>query len=305
MSEDYRKYLDPEVVNKISPLDLKARLVVEGFISGLHQSPYHGFSIEFAEYREYVPGDDVRHIDWKVFGKTDRHYIKQYEEETNLVCHVLLDLSESMSYGSGSVTKRDYASTIAAALIYLIVQQQDAVGLGLFHREVKSFHPAGSSLGHMRKLVKEIAEAQPGEKTDIAAVLQDLTDRIRKRGLVIVISDFLDDPEKILQGIQVLRHRRHDVIVMHVLDTYEVEFPFDTMTKFEGLEGLGERVANPRALRKAYLAELESYLEKIKTGCHAAGADYVRMTTRQKLDVALSAYLATRSSIRKAKSRRA
>lgn len=304
MAEDYQQYLDPEVVNKVSPLDLKARLVVEGFITGLHQSPYRGFSVEFAEYREYVPGDDLRHIDWKVFGKTDRHYIKQYEEETNLVSHVLLDVSESMAYGSGSVTKRDYASTIAAALIYLVVQQQDAVGLGLFDQTVRHFSPAGSSHGHMRKLLREIAAAEPGDKTDVAGVMLDMADRIRKRGLVILISDFFDDPEKILQGVQMLRHRRHDVIVMHVLDHYEVEFPFDTMTKFVGLEGFGERVANPRALRKAYLAELENHLEAIKTGCHATGADYVRMTTNQRLDVALSAYLATRSSIRKSKSQR-
>ncbi len=301
---DYQRYLDPEVVNKVSPLDLKARLVVEGFISGLHKSPHRGFSVEFAEYREYVPGDDVRHIDWKVFAKTDRHYIKQYEEETNLVSHVLLDLSESMQYGSGSVTKQDYASTIAAALIYLVIQQQDAVGLGLFDEKVRKFMPAGSHHGHMRQLLREIAEAEPQAKTDISGVIHDLSERIRKRGLVIVISDFLDDPEKILQAIQVLRHRRHDVIVMHVLDEYEVDFPFDSMTRFVGLEAAGERIANPRALRKAYLAELESYLEAIKTGCHSAGVDYVRMTTNQRLDVALSAYLATRSSIRKAKSQR-
>ncbi len=301
---DYQKYLDPEVVNKISPLDLKARLVVEGFISGLHKSPYHGFSVEFAEYREYVPGDDLRHIDWKVYGKTDRHYIKQYEEETNLVSHVLLDLSKSMEYGSGSVTKRDYASTIAAALVYLVVQQQDAVGLGLFDRTVRKFVPAGSHHGHMRKLLQEIAEAPCDADTDVGTVMKDLSDRIRKRGLVILISDFLDEPDGILEGVQLLRHRRHDVIVMHVLDRDEVEFPFDTMTKFTGLEVEAQRVVNPRALRKAYLAEVEAHLETIKTGCHAIGADYVRMTTNQRLDVALSAYLATRSSIRKAKGQR-
>jgi len=301
---DYQRYLDPEVVSKISPLDLRARLVVEGFISGLHQSPYRGFSVEFAEYREYVPGDDLRHIDWKVFGKTDRHYIKQYEEETNLVCHVLLDLSESMAYGSGSVTKQDYASTIAAALIYLVIQQQDAVGLGLFDREVRRFLPAGSHHGHMKQLLAAVAEAEAGEPTDIAGVMHDLGDRIRKRGLVVVISDFFDDPEKILQGIQILRHRRHDLIVLHVLDAHEVDFPFETMTKFVGLEDTGVRIANPRALRKAYLAELESHLETIKTGCHSVGADYVRLTTKQRLDVALSAYLATRSSIRRTKRQR-
>jgi uncharacterized protein (DUF58 family) len=302
--EDYRKYLDPEVIHKISPLDLRARLVVEGFVTGLHRSPYRGFSVEFAEYREYVPGDDVRHVDWKVFGKTDRYYIKQYEEETNLVCHVLLDLSESMSYGSQSWTKQDYASTIAAALIYLVVQQQDAVGLGLFDREVRKFLPAGSHSGHMKILLHEIAEAKAGGKTDFGLVMKDLVDRISKRGLVVLISDFLDDVETIVRGIHLLRQRRHDVIVMQVLDRHEIEFPFENMTQFLGLEEAGNRIVNPRALRKAYLAELESFRNALERGCHSSGTDYVLLSTNKRLDVALSAYLAMRSSLQRSKTSR-
>jgi len=296
--------LDPEVVLKISPLDLRARLVVEGFISGLHRSPYRGFSVEFAEYREYVPGDDVRHVDWKVYGKTDRYYIKQYEEETNLVCHVLLDLSESMAYGAKGRTKQDYASTIAAALIYLVIQQQDAVGLALFDREVRKFLPPGSHSGHMKLLLHEIAQAKAGSKTEFGGVMRDLADRLRKRGLVVLVSDLLDDPETILHGVHLLRQRRHDVIVMHVLDRDELEFPFDTMTQFVGLEELGNRIVNPRALRTAYLAELESFRSAVERGCHASGADYVLLGTDKKLDVALSAYLAMRSSLNRSKQMR-
>ncbi len=298
--DDYLKYLDPRTLNKISHLDLKARLIVEGYVAGLHKSPYHGFSVEFAEHREYVPGDDIKHLDWKVFGKSDRYYIKQYEEETNLVAYLVLDTSESMSYTSMTgVSKAEYASYVAAALAYLILQQQDSVGLALFDSEIRTFLPPASHSTHMKNVIQEIAVARPHEKTDVGTILHRLADRIRKRGLVILISDLLDRPENVLRGLRHLRHKRHDVIVFHVLDHDELTFPFERMTQFEGLEGLPSLIANPRALRKAYLAALGDYTKELERGCLANNVDYVLLDTSTTLDVALSSYLATRAGTRK------
>jgi uncharacterized protein (DUF58 family) len=299
--DDYVKYLDPKTLNKISHLDLKARLIVEGYVAGLHKSPFHGFSVEFAEHREYVPGDDIKHIDWKVFGKSDRYYIKQYEEETNLVAYIALDTSESMSYGSEAVTKAEYASYVAASLVFLILQQQDAVGLALFDHEVRTFLPPASHSAHMKNLIQEIANSKPREKekTDVGTTLHRLADRITKRGLIVLISDLLDKPENVLRGLRHLRHKRHDVIVFHVLDHDEVTFPFERMTQFEGLEGLPNLIANPRALRKAYLAAFDEYTQELRRGCLANNVDYVLLDTSTTLDVALSSYLATRAGTRK------
>jgi uncharacterized protein (DUF58 family) len=297
--DDYLKYLDPKTLNKISHLDLKARLIVEGYVAGLHKSPFHGFSVEFAEHREYVPGDDIKHIDWKVFGKSDRYYIKQYEEETNLVAYIALDTSESMSYASGEVSKGEYASYVAAALIYLILQQQDSVGLALFDSEVRTFLPPASHSAHMRNLIQEIASAKPREKTSVGTVLHRLADRLTKRGLIVLISDLLDKPENILRGLRHLRHDRHDIIVFQILDHDEVTFPFERMTQFEGLEGLPQLIANPRALRQAYLAALQDFTQDLRRGCLANNVDYVMLDTATTLDVALSSYLATRAGTRK------
>jgi uncharacterized protein (DUF58 family) len=297
--DDYLKYLEPKTLNKISHLDLKARLIVEGYVAGLHKSPYHGFSVEFAEHREYVPGDDIKHIDWKVFGKSDRFYIKQYEEETNLVATIALDTSESMSYASQQVSKAEYGSYVAAALVYLILQQQDAVGLALFDSEIRTFLPPASHSAHMKNVIQEIAAAKPREKTDIGMILHHLADRVTKRGLIVLISDLLDKPENVLRGLRHLRHKRHDVIVFHVLDHDEITFPFERMTQFEGLETLPSLIANPRALRKAYLAALEQFIQEMRRGCLANNVDYVLLDTSTTLDVALSSYLATRAGTRK------
>ncbi len=296
--EDYRKYLDPKTLNRIARLDLQARLIVEGYISGLHKSPYHGFSVEFAEHREYSPGDDIRHVDWKVFGRTDRFYIKQYEEETNLVCHLVLDVSESMDFASGEVSKLRYGQMVAAALAYLVIQQQDAAGLTLFDEEVRASLPAGSHASHMRALFHTLSSVEPRSGTRLGRTLNEVAQSIRKRGLVVLISDLFDDAEQILAGLRHLTHRRHDVIVFHVMDEAEIEFPFERMTRFEGLENLGHLVANPRSLREAYLAEVESFRRRIRRGCTANRIDYVLLNTATPLDVALSSYLARRAGSR-------
>lgn len=294
--EDYQKYLDPRVLNKISSLELKARLIVEGYISGLHKSPYHGFSVEFAQHREYVPGDDIRHVDWKVYGKSDRYYIKQYEEETNLVSYFVLDTSASMQYSSGEVSKYEYGSYIVAALSYLILEQQDAAGLCLFDKEVKKILPASSNPAYLKDIAHSLSIVKPEEKTDMGNVLHDACSRLRKRGLVVILSDFFDDVEKILSGLRHFRHRKHDVILFHILDPHEVHFPLQRITMFEGLEEKDMKIlANPRALRKAYLEEIHRFLLELKSGCIANRIDYVQFTTDQPLDVALSAYLANRT----------
>ncbi|MBI4616045.1 MAG: DUF58 domain-containing protein [Planctomycetes bacterium] len=293
--EDYQRYLEPATLNKIDRLELKARLIVEGFIAGLHKSPYHGFSVEFAEHREYVPGDDIRHVDWKVYGKSDRYYIKQYEEETNLALHILLDMSESMAYGSGPVTKFEYASYVAASLAHLVLNQRDSVGLALFDDEVRQFVRASSHPSHINVLLREIDRASKVAKTDMAAIFHDVAERISKRGIVIVISDFFDGIDSVVKGLRHFRHKGHDVICFHILDPFEASFPFERMTLFEGLEAKPEILANPRAVRKAYLEEVNRFLRDLRAHCLKHRIDYKRIQSDEPLDVALSTYLAARA----------
>jgi uncharacterized protein (DUF58 family) len=298
MADATHKFLDPKVLNKITRLDLKARHIVEGFMGGMHKSPYHGFSVEFAEHREYAPGDDLKHLDWKVFGRTDRLYIKEYELETNLRAHILLDTSESMEYGSKETTKLELASHIAASMAYLILRQQDSVGMVCFDKEVKSFLPTSSSMGHLRPILGTLAQSHGQNKTDLGTVLNTLAERIQRRGLIILISDLFDKPETILKSLQHFSHKRHDVIVFHVLDEYELTFPFERMTLFEGLEEYPKLLVDPRALRRAYLEEVNRFCEEMRRGCVKQMVDYVRITTDQDLDVELTKYLAGRLSIR-------
>ena len=298
MPEDYRKYLDPRTLSKIARLDLIARLVVEGFISGLHRSPYHGFSVEFAEHREYVAGDDIRHVDWKVFGKTDRYYIKEYEEETNLKATILLDSSESMSYKSGATSKFEYGCFVAASLAHLILRQQDAVGLALYDDEVRKYLPASGQPGHLKAVLHELQQATPGSRSKMEPIFHDMAERIRKKGLIIVISDMFDDFDEVSRGLRHLRHRKHEVILFHILDHDEITFPFDRMTRFLGMEMGPKILANPKALRKAYLEEVADFQETLKKECRGDRIDYVAMDTSRPLDVALATYLAVRSERR-------
>lgn len=298
-----KKLLDPAFLARISRLEVKARLIVEGFISGLHKSPYHGFSVEFAEHREYVPGDDIRHIDWKVFGRSDRYYIKQYEEETNLKAHILLDVSQSMAYPhapgeeaeGARPSKFEYGAFVAAGLAHLLLRQQDAVGLTLFDDRVRTLIAPSSNPSHLTALLSEIGKAPLREKTNVGAIFHEVADRIKKKGLILVISDLFDQSEHLKNGLKHLRYKGHDVIVFQVLDVEELTFPFQRMTLFEGLEGYPELLANPQSLREAYLEELKTFLAEVRKTCRDLRIDYAQLDTGAPLDVALAACLARRA----------
>jgi len=278
-------------------LDLQARMVVEGYVAGMHPSPYHGFSVEFAEHREYVPGDDIRHVDWKVWCKTDKLYLKQYEEETNLLAYLLLDTSESMAYASGdNVTKLKYAQFIVAGLAYMILQQQDSVGLVVYDDAVRRYLKPAGHTSQLKELLHLLDVTPAREKSDLGLVFNDLAERFKKRGVVAVFSDLFDDVSRILTGLKHFRHRRHEVIVFHILDPAELEFPFRDTTLFKGLEGMPEILTDPHALKRAYRAELGSFLEELEKGCRMVDIDYVPLRTDQHLDIALSSYLASRSA---------
>ena len=294
--ENSLRYLDPKVLSGIARLELRARLAVEGFLSGRHPSPYHGVSVEFAEHREYVPGDDLRHLDWKVLGKSDRYFIKRYEEETSLTCHIVVDASHSMEYaGEGRMSKFDYAATTAASLAYLILRQQDFAGLAVFDEEIRSFIPPSNNPAHLKAFAEGLAAVSPADKTDVGAVLADVASRIGQRGMVVLISDLLSDPDSILAGLRRLRTKKQDIIVFHTLEDDEVDFPFQRMYRFEGLEDLLKLTADPRALRASYLQVLEDYAATLRRGCRTQGIDYTLLRTGQNLGVALTAFLATRT----------
>jgi uncharacterized protein (DUF58 family) len=295
MTNDTRNYLDPNVLGKIERLEVRARMVVEGFISGQHKSPYRGFSVEFAQHREYVPGDDVRFLDWKLLAKSDRMFIKEFEEETNLRAWLFVDQSESMSYGhDGGMSKFDWAATSAAALAWLLQQQADAVGLATFDERVVRQVPPSNTRNGLANVVQVLEQAKPTQKSKIGSVLQELAGSLRQRGVVAVFSDLFDDADEVQKGIRALGQRGHEVIVFHVFDRDELEFPFERMTLFEGMEQMPELLADPRSLRDAYLEEIRGFQEKVRRGCLAQRADYVEVNTGQPLDVALSAYLGMR-----------
>jgi uncharacterized protein (DUF58 family) len=288
------KYLDPQTLARVRSLELKARSMVEGYLSGMHRSPYHGFAVEFAQHREYVPGDDIRHIDWKVYGRSERFYLKQYEQDTNLVCWLLVDASESMKYGSGETTKFDYACTAAAALAYLIVHQADSVGLATFDAEIKSFLRPSGRISHLKDLLTVLTAGPGAGQTRLGPTLNELAGRIQRRGLVMLFSDLLDEPAEVLAGLRHLRYQRHDVVVFHVLDGAEMDFPFQDATLFRGLEQMPDLLTDPRSLRDSYMEELTKFLDELKRGCRAQHVDYVPLRTDGDAGVALAAYLARR-----------
>jgi len=297
MAETAPNYLDPKVLAKVSKLDLRARLVVEGFVSGMHRSPYRGYSVEFAQHREYTPGDDIRFLDWKILAKSDRFYVKEFEEETNLRAHMFADQSESMAYAhDGGMSKFDYAATAAAALSYLIQQQSDAVGLSLFNDQVVRTVPSSNTRGNLGNIFQSLAEASPTAKTKIGDVLRELASNVTQRSMVVLFSDLFDDPDDVLRGLQQLTRRGHDVIVFHVFDRDEVEFPFERMTLFDGMEEMPELLVDPSSLKDAYLEEIQSFQAKIRKGCLGQRLDYVKLVNDQPLDVVLSSYLAARGA---------
>jgi uncharacterized protein (DUF58 family) len=295
--ENYQRYLDPQTLASIEGLDLQARMVVEGYVAGMHPSPYHGFSVEFAEHREYVPGDDIRHVDWKVWSKTDKLYLKQYEEETNLLSYLLVDTSESMAYASGeNVSKLQYAQFVASALAYMILKQQDSVGLIVFDDAVRRYLKPAGSPSQLKEVIRLLDVTPAREKSDLGVVFHDLAERFKKRGIVAVFSDLFDDVEKVVSGLKHFRHRRHEVIVFHILDPAEIEFPFRDTTLFKGLEDVSQVLTDPHALRRAYREEVTSFLKEIEKACRMADIDYVPLRTNQNLGVAISSYLASRSA---------
>jgi len=302
------KYLDPKTLERIKRLDVRARLVVEGFITGQHKSPYHGFAIEFAGHREYAPGDELKHLDWKVWSRTDRLYIKEYEEETNLKCTMLLDCSKSMRYGekdgAAAWSKFDYAATAAACLTYLLQRQQDAVGLVTFNTQIQQNLPAGSHPSHLKRLMHELELTEPDDQTDTSEVFAELAQQIRRRGLVVLFSDLLVDLPTLAESLRQFRLRRHEVVVFHVMHDDELTFPFEGNTLFKGLEIDRQLFTDPRALRRSYLEAVNNFLRDVRKTCAMSGIDYVLMNTKQPLDAVLSSYLASRQKMRRKIARR-
>ncbi|UCH09160.1 MAG: DUF58 domain-containing protein [Fidelibacterota bacterium] len=290
-------YLNPEIVSRLDNLSLRARLVVEGFIIGLHRSPYHGFSVEFAEHRAYGPGDEIRHVDWKLFAKTDRYYVKEFEEETNLKSYLVMDQSRSMTYSSHGVSKLSYAQTLAASLAYLMLKQQDAIGLALFDSELRQYLAPRAKPSHLDAILGRMSEIQPGPETTIAPILHQLAESIVKRGLIILISDLFDDPDQILMGLKHFRHKHHEVIVFHILDPQELTFAFSTRTRFRDLETGEVITTEPWHIQKAYQKRVGQFLELYRRRCRQQNIDYVQITTDRPLDLALSEYLLKRRRI--------
>ena len=290
-----RQFLDPAVVARLGTLELKARTIVEGFLSGLHRSPFKGFSVEFAEYRQYMPGDDLSTIDWKVYARSDRYYVKKFEEETNLDCHLMIDVSGSMAYGSRAMTKFEYAACLAASLAYLMTRQRDAVGLMAFDETIVQMLPAGSRPGHLRAVLVTLDRLRLGRETHMAKPLTQLCDALTKRGMVVLISDLLDEPDAVVRGLKHFQFRGADVIVFHVLDPDEIEFPFDRATRFEDLETDEQIMAVPAVVRSHYLKAIGGLIEHYKRELGAAGIDYMLLPTSTPLEMALLSYLSTRA----------
>jgi uncharacterized protein (DUF58 family) len=290
------RFLEPQALARVANLSMVARGVVEGFLSGLHSSPYKGFSVEFAEHREYTPGDDPRHLDYRMLGRTDRLYVKQYEEETNMRVQVLLDSSGSMGYShQGRLSKLEYGCYLTAILAYLMTRQQDWVGLSTFDTQVRLDMPEGSSPRHLNEIMHQLEAVRPGGQTDIPETLHRLANRFQRRRLIVLISDLYGEPEEVIRALHHFRHRRHEVIVFHVFDQAEIEFPFRDVTAFEDLE-TGERIqVDPAYVRGAYLEQIEAFIERYRRACAEAQIDYVITDTSVPYDFMLSRYIARRN----------
>lgn len=289
-----KRFLHPEALKRISKLELRARHIVEGFLSGMHRSPYFGQSVEFRQHRQYAWGDDLRHVDWKAWAKQDRLYVKQFEEDTNLRCTLLVDVSNSMSYGAGPLNKYEYGATIAASLGYLTLRQQDALGCVSFDEAPRVMVPLRSKRNHLESVIQALDRSAPQQKTDMYRILRQVAETYPRRGLMILISDLLVAREGLFKGLKLLRQRGHDVLVFHVLDDEELDFTFSGPTRFEGLELPHHLSCNPRALRDGYMQALHAYLDEVRRGCARNTVDYALLRTSQPLDAALAAYLSNR-----------
>ena len=290
-----KKYFDPKVLAGISNLSLRARWVVEGIMSGIHRSRSKGFSVEFEEHREYSPGDEIRRIDWKALGKFDRYFIKEYEDETNLRAYLLLDTSASMDYSSDGITKFDYGCTLTASLAYLILRQQDAAGLVTFSNRVENFIPPRAKRDYLTQIVQALENQRPGGETNVGRILEEIAGQIKRRGIVVLVSDLLDEPAQILKGLRLFRFKGNDVIVFHILDQAELDLPFEGNILFEDLEAANLNViADPRAIRQTYRQVVEEFTGQMRKECHDSSIDYQLISTSTPLDRALSSYLSWR-----------
>lgn len=292
--------LDPHVLAKVSGLKFRVKKIVEGFIAGLHKSPYHGFSVEFAQHRQYNPGDDIRYIDWKVFGRSDRFFIKEYEEETNMTASVLVDCSESMNYSSGGLSKYDYGACIAGTLAYLLLNQQDSVGITLFDSSVRTeIHPS-TNPGILKNIMDVLEQAQPRGETKIEGVFLKLLSSLKRNGVVILVSDFFVDPESLDTALKHFSSRGHTVFLFHVLDRAELEFPFNSLTLFRGMENEEDLMLDPNTVKKAYLNEIEAFLRDLRKTAVQKGVYYYLMDTSKPLGIVLSSILSIHGGRRKA-----
>lgn len=291
---DSKRFLHPEAIGRIARLDLRARHIVEGFLSGIHKSPYFGQSVEFLQHREYAPGDELRHIDWKVWAKQDRYYVKQFEEDTNLRATLVVDVSGSMQYGSGVMNKYEYGCTVAACLAYLLLRQQDAVGCIAFDDGVRVKVPQKTKRSHLNSIVQALDANGPKEKTDICPILRAAAETFPRRGLIVLISDLLVDRAGLFKGLKLLRQHGHDVLLFHVMDDAELDFEFNGPTRFESLELDEHLTCNPRALREGYLQALNAYLEEVRHGCAKDGVQYKLVRISEPLDGALATFLTDR-----------
>ncbi len=292
------EYLHPDVISRAQVLGLKARTIVEGLRVGEHKSPFRGFSVEFVQHREYVPGDDIRHIDWKSYGRSERYTIKQYEQETNFIGHILLDASRSMLYGKGDQNKLEYAKLLAATLTHLIIHQRDSVSVSIFDSAWRTQLQASSQPSHVHTVLHALVNTQPAEKTSIGPLLNDLAQQIRRRGLVFLISDCFDDPEELLRGCRLLRFQGHEVMLFHIMHPDEIRFPFDGMVKFDALEDRFHLLTRPQLIRPAYLRAVDQYLQEMRKGCEANQCDYLLLDTSRPLSEVLTKYLARRLKMR-------
>ena len=299
MTPDSKRFLHPEAIRRIGRLEIRARHVVEGFMSGMHRSPYFGRSIEFLQHRQYAPGDDLRHVDWKVWAKADRLYVKQFEEDASMRCTLVVDVSKSMEYGRGPLNKYEYAATAAVSLAYLLLRQHDAVACLAFDEKIRARTPMRSTQAHLSAIVQALDANRPEAKTDPGNVLRLIAEENYRRGLIVVVSDLLGDVASTLRGLRLLRQRGHDVLVLHVMDDDELDFPFDGPTRFEGLELPAYLNCNPRALREGYLAAVETFVSSLRHGCARDAVDYELIRTSQPLDAALAAFLSRRLAARK------
>jgi len=296
---DYRKYLQPEFVARLANMEIVARLVVEGFITGLHKSPYHGFSVEFAEHRQYMPGDEIRHVDWKIYGRTDRYYIKQFEEETNLKAYILLDASKSMAFSSADrISKLTYASYIAAALAQLMVQQRDAVGITIYDEKVRVSMPPHSTKTYLREILRQLELLTAANKTATANSLHHIAEQIKRRGLVIILSDLFDRPHDVMSALRHFRHKKNEVIVMQILDPLERSFAFGGEALFKDLETSEELMTQPWHIEKSYREAMKKFVDQYKKECRENNIDYVLLDTGTPFDAALTEYLHKRLRLR-------